>query len=192
MKHIATALMASAALALSACGDTAEAPEADATMDTMATDDTMVMDGENIVQMAQGNSDFSTLVSAITAANLGDTLSGPGPFTVFAPTNEAFDALPEGTLAELTAPEGQEELTGILNYHVVSGDVTAEALMQQIEQGGGSAELTTVNGAMLTATTEGGNVILTDAAGNTATVTQADMDASNGTIHAIDAVLMPS
>ncbi len=192
MKRFALPLAATAALALAACGETATTDATDA--DTMSNDAAMTDTAEagTIVDVAAGNADFSTLVTAVTAAGLGDTLSGAGPFTVFAPTNAAFDKLPDGTLETLTAPEGKEQLTSILTYHVVAGEMMAAALSEAITAGNGTAELTTVNGAKLTAMVEGDKVMLKDAAGNTATVTMADVDASNGVIHAIDTVLMPS
>ena len=192
MKKLSLALVSSAALALAACGEPAETT---AETDNVAADQ-MANDNDEtagtIVEVAQGNGDFSTLVEAVTAANLAETLSGEGPYTVFAPTNAAFAALPEGTLEELTTAEDKTPLSNILTYHVVEGETMAAALQQAIADAGeGGATLTTVNGATLTATVEGGNVILTDAAGNTATVTQTDIDASNGVVHVIDAVLMP-
>ncbi|MXO66974.1 fasciclin domain-containing protein [Altericroceibacterium endophyticum] len=185
MKRFTLPLLAGAALALSACGsETAEeAPEAAATEAAPAP--------KTIVDVTEENDDFSTLVSAIQAAQLGGTLMTDGPYTIFAPTNAAFDALPEGTLEELTAPENQSKLEAILTYHVVKGDVSSEALKQQIEENDGETELTTVNGAKLTARMQDGNVVLTDEAGDKATVTQVDVEASNGVVHAIDAVLMP-
>lgn len=188
MKRIFASALLSSALVLSACAEeTVEAPEA-ADVDMMAAEES-----GSIVEVAQGNPDFSTLVTAVVAADLAETLSGPGPFTVFAPVNSAFDALPEGTLATLTAPENQGQLAGILTYHVVAGETTAAALVEAINTGGGEAVLTTVNGASLTATINAdGGVTLTDAAGNTANVTMTDVDASNGVIHVIDTVLMPS
>jgi uncharacterized surface protein with fasciclin (FAS1) repeats len=145
-----------------------------------------------IVEVAQGNDDFSTLVSAIESAELGETLSGDGPYTVFAPTNAAFEEIPEATRDELMSEAGKEDLANILTYHVVEGETMAEALGQAIEAAGEEGyTLTTVNGAELTAMMEGGSVVLRDAAGNTATVTQTDIDASNGVIHSIDTVLMP-
>ena len=192
MKKLSLALVSSAALALAACGEPAETT---AETDNVAADQ-MANDNDEtagtIVEVAQGNGDFSTLAEAVTAANLAETLSGEGPYTVFAPTNAAFAALPEGTLEELTTAEDKTPLSNILTYHVVEGETMAAALQQAITDAGeGGATLTTVNGATLTATVEGGNVILTDAAGNTATVTQTDIDASNGVVHVIDAVLMP-
>ena len=192
MKTLSLALVSAAALALTACGEPADTtPEADnVAADQMANDNDEA--AGTIVDVAQGNGDFSTLVAAVTAANLGETLSGPGPYTVFAPSNAAFDKLPDGTVDELTTAEDKTPLTNILTYHVVEGETMAAALQQAITDGGeDGATLTTVNGATLTAMVQDGNVVLTDAAGNTATVTQTDIDASNGVIHVIDTVLMP-
>lgn len=146
----------------------------------------------NIVQNASEASNLTTLVSAVTAADLGGTLSGAGPFTVFAPTNDAFGKLPDGTVETLTQPAQKQKLTGILTYHVVPGNLTAAELTRQIEAGGGTATLTTVNGAKLTAKAANGGVQLTDTAGGMAMVTQADVTQSNGVVHVIDTVLMPS
>lgn len=194
MKTFRLALAASAALALAACAETAEEPAADAATDTAMADaganDTAT--AGTIVEVAQGNPDFSTLVSAVTAADLGATLSGPGPYTVFAPTNAAFEKVPQAARDELMSPAGKEDLSGILTYHVVSGEQMAAGLTEAIAAAGADGlKLTTVNGAQLTAKAAGGKVTLTDAAGNTATVTQTDVDASNGVIHVIDTVLMP-
>ena len=125
------------------------------------------------------------------AAGLVDTLKGTGPFTVFAPTNAAFDKLPAGTVDGLLEPAAKDQLTSVLTYHVVAGNVDAAELTRQIEAGGGSATLTTVQGGTLTARVDGGNVVLTDANGGTSTVTAADLRQSNGVIHVIDTVLMP-
>ena len=184
MPVIATA----SALALAACGAPAEDTTAE---DTMADETSVAEEPGTIVAVAQGNSDLSTLVSAVTAAELGETLSGDGPFTVFAPTNAAFDKLADGTLESLTAPEGKEQLTSILTYHVVEGATDAATLTSAIESNGGSYEITTVNGGTLTATIQDGNVVLTDAAGGTSTITATDVQASNGLVHTIDTVLMP-
>jgi len=185
-----------ASLAIVACAeepaDTTAMDEA-ALADQTVNDDAMMGETRNIVEVAQSNPDFSTLVSAVTTANLGDTLSGEGPYTVFAPTNAAFEKIPQATRDELMSEAGREDLTNILTYHVVEGETSAAALTAAIEAAGADGyELTTVNGATLTATMDGGNVILTDAAGNTATVTATDVDASNGVVHAIDTVLMPA
>lgn len=146
-----------------------------------------------IVATAQGNSDFSTLVSAVQSAELVETLNGAGPFTVFAPTNAAFEKVPAATRETLMSPAGKADLTKILTYHVVPGNVTAAALTEQITAGGGSATLTTVEGGTLTARAGAdGSVTLTDENGGTSRVVQADVAATNGVIHAIDTVVMPN
>lgn len=144
-----------------------------------------------IVDIAVANAAFSTLVTAVKAADLVGPLSGPGPLTVFAPTNDAFAKLPTGTVDNLVKPENKAALTGVLTYHVVSGEVTAAKLAQQIEAGGGKAALTTMAGGTLTASMEGDAVVLTDAKGGKARVVVADVEAANGVIHAIDTVVMP-
>ena len=191
MNKMTLALASAASLALVACAEETAEPTDDVAMnDQMANDDASV---GTLVEVAQGNPDFSTLVSAVTTANLGDTLSGEGPYTVFAPTNAAFEKVDSATMETLMSEEGRQDLTNILTYHFVEGDTSAEALTQAIEGAGEDGyALTTVNGATLTAMIENGNVVLTDAAGNKATVTSTDVDASNGVIHVIDTVLMPS
>ena len=149
------------------------------------------MSQDPVATAASNNPALSTLVTAVKAAGLVDTLSGPGPFTVFAPTNDAFGELPTGTVDTLVKPESKDQLTKILTYHVVPGTMTAANLMDAIKTGGGKAELTTAQGETLTATLNGGNVVLTDAKGGTATVTQADVMQSNGVVQVIDSVLMP-
>jgi uncharacterized surface protein with fasciclin (FAS1) repeats len=146
---------------------------------------------KNIIENAVNSKDHTTLVAAVKAAGLVETLSGPGPFTVFAPTNKAFDKLPKGTVETLVKPESKEMLTSILTYHVVSGKVSAADLMKMITDGSGKATLKTVAGGELTAMMKGKNVVLTDAKGGTSTVTIADVNQSNGVIHVIDTVLMP-
>ena len=146
---------------------------------------------KNIIENAVNSKDHTTLVAAVKAAGLVETLSSPGPFTVFAPTNKAFDKLPKGTVETLVKPENKEMLTKILTYHVVSGKVSAADLMKMITDGGGKAELKTVEGGTLTAMVKGKKVVLTDAKGGTSTVTIADVNQSNGVIHVIDSVLMP-
>lgn len=191
MKMFAIPALASA-LALAACGDAVDNSETAETAEVTSADATeAATDVGTIVDVAAGNEDFSTLVTAVTAADLAETLSGEGPFTVFAPTNAAFAKLPEGTLEELTKPESKATLVGILTYHVVAGETSAEALGEAIAAGEGSAELTTVNGSKLTASVDGEAVILTDAAGNTSTITATDIEASNGVVHVIDTVVMP-
>lgn len=181
-----------ALLALAACGNNAE--EA-APADTMAADTSAMAPTASgtVVTVAQGNPDFSTLVSAVTAADLGGTLGGAGPFTVFAPTNAAFEKIPAATRDSLMAPAGKANLTKILTYHVVPGRVDAATLTQQIQAGGGSAALTTVEGGTLTARAGAdGSVTLTDENGGVSRVVQTDVPASNGIIHAIDTVAMPN
>jgi uncharacterized surface protein with fasciclin (FAS1) repeats len=146
---------------------------------------------KNIIENAVNSKDHTTLVAAVKAAGLVETLSGPGPFTVFAPTDKAFAKLPAGTVETLVKPESKDALTGILTYHVVSGKTSAADLVKAIKDGGGKATLTTVAGGTLTATQKGKNVVLTDAKGGTSTVTIADVNQSNGVIHVIDTVLMP-
>lgn len=145
----------------------------------------------NIVEVAAGNADFSTLVAAVQAAELVETLSSEGPFTVFAPTNDAFGKLPEGTVESLLLPENKETLTGILTYHVVSGNFGAAAVIDAINANDGSFTVTTVQGNDIALSLVDGNVVLTDAKGGTATVVIPDVGASNGVIHALDVVVMP-
>lgn len=148
--------------------------------------------GQDIVANASAAPNLSTLVAAVKAADLVSTLQGAGPFTVFAPTDDAFAKLPAGAVDGLLKPEMKADLAGVLTYHVVSGNVDAASLLQQIEAGGGKATLTTVQGATLTATPDGaGGITLTDAKGGTAKVTTADVRQSNGIVHVIDSVLMP-
>ncbi|MGB4773228.1 MAG: fasciclin domain-containing protein [Chitinophagaceae bacterium] len=146
---------------------------------------------KDIVDVAAGSSAHTTLVAAVKAAGLVETLKGKGPFTVFAPTNDAFGKLPAGTVETLLKPENKGMLTGILTYHVVAGKLDAKAVGAAIKAGGGKAELTTVAGGKLTASVENGKVKITDAKGNSAYVTAADLNASNGVIHVIDSVLLP-
>jgi uncharacterized surface protein with fasciclin (FAS1) repeats len=145
----------------------------------------------NIVQNAVNSRDHTTLVAAVQAAGLVDTLSGPGPFTVFAPTNAAFSALPAGTVENLLRPENRAMLTAVLTYHVVAGRMTAADLMRAIRAGHGTARLTTVQGGVLTARMHGRSIVLTDARGGMATVSQADVMQSNGVIHVTNAVSLP-
>lgn len=145
----------------------------------------------NIIENAINSADHTTLVAAVKAAGLVETLSGPGPFTVFAPTNAAFAKLPAGTVETLVKPENKATLTSILTYHVVPGRVTASDLISMIKAGNGSAKLTTVNGGTLTAHLMGGKVMVIDAKGGMATVTQADVMQSNGVIHVTNAVSLP-
>ncbi|MDF8334232.1 fasciclin domain-containing protein [Novosphingobium cyanobacteriorum] len=146
---------------------------------------------KTIVEAAVASPDHTTLVAAVKAAGLVDTLNGAGPFTVFAPTNAAFAKLPAGTVDTLLKPENKGTLTKVLTYHVVPGKITAADAVAAINAGGGKAVLTTVAGAKLTATLEGGKVVLTDEKGGKATVIAADMMEKNGVIHVTDAVSLP-
>ncbi|MEO1044983.1 MAG: fasciclin domain-containing protein [Pseudomonadota bacterium] len=149
--------------------------------------------GQTIVQKAASLDDFSTLVTAVKAADLVDTLSSKGPFTVFAPNNAAFAKLPDGTVATLVKPENKALLQKILTYHVVAGRVTGEDILASIQTGGGRATLKTVEGGNLTASLDShGAIILTDEKGGQSRVKAADISQSNGVIHVIDTVVMPS
>ena len=146
---------------------------------------------KNIVGVAASNKDFSTLVAAVKAADLVEVLSSAGPFTVFAPTNEAFAKLPEGTVASLLKPENKKNLQNILKYHVVPGKVMASDVVALIKDNNGKATIVTVNGDTLTAEIKDGSVYLIDSSGNWSKVAATDVDASNGVIHVIDTVLLP-
>lgn len=146
---------------------------------------------KDVVDIAVGSADHTTLVIAVKAADLVTTLKSAGPFTVFAPTNEAFAKLPEGTVTSLLKPESKATLTKILTYHVVSGNLDAAAVLAAIKNGNGKVVLTTVSGGKLTATLEMGKVKLTDESGSSSYVTVADLKGSNGVVHVIDGVLLP-
>ncbi len=146
---------------------------------------------KNIVENAVNSKDHTTLVAAVKAAGLVETLEGPGPFTVFAPTNEAFAKLPPGTVETLLKPENKPELVKILTYHVVAGRLSTRDMMAQIKAGGGKAELTTVEGEPLTISMMHGRIMLTDAKGGTAMITIPNVYQSNGVIDVINAVLIP-
>lgn len=155
------------------------------------TDPVETVQTPNIVGVAAANKNFTTLVAAVKAADLVETLSGDGPFTVFAPTNDAFSKLPEGTIATLLKPENKATLTSILTYHVVAGKFDAAAVVKAIKANYGAFTVKTVQGGSLIASLDGGNVILKDEKGNISKVVIADVAASNGVIHAIDSVVMP-
>ena len=179
MKKKLIAIAAASALVLAACGSDDEATEetvAEATEETMA-EETMPAEAGDIVAVASGNADFSTLVAAIQAAGLVETLQGAGPFTVFAPTNAAFDALPEGLLEKLLLPENVAVLTAILTYHVVPGKVMSADVT--------AGDVATVEGSTIAITTDGGVKV------NGANVVSVDVAASNGVIHVIDQVIVP-
>lgn len=146
---------------------------------------------KDIIDNAMNSKDHTTLVAAVQAAGLVETLKGPGPFTVFAPTNEAFSALPAGTVDTLLKPENKAKLTSILTYHVVAGKMDSKTLEKAVKDGMGSATLKTVAGGTLTAKSMGGKVMVMDENGNTANVTIADVVQSNGVIHVVDKVLLP-
>lgn len=146
----------------------------------------------NIVQTAASADQFSTLVAAVQAAELGGALSGDGPFTVFAPTNTAFNALPAGTVDTLLQPRNRDTLTSILTYHVVAGRVSANDLIGMIRAGDGHARITTLSGETLIARLNNGSVVLTDQADRQVLVTQTDINTSNGVIHVLDRVLLPT
>ena len=147
---------------------------------------------KTIVENAVNSPIHTTLVAALKAAGLVDTLSGPGPFTVFAPTNAAFAKLPAGTVDTLLKPENKDTLTKILTYHVVSGKVSSKSLAKLIKKGNGKYAMKTVSGGTLTAAKMGGKIMLTDEKGGMSTITVADVFQSNGVIHVIDTVLMPN
>ena len=145
----------------------------------------------DVVDIAISSKDHTTLVAAVQAAGLVETLKSDGPFTLFAPTNAAFDKLPEGTVESLLKPESKDKLTSILTYHVVAGTFSSEDVVKAIKKGKGKAELTTVNGEKLTAQMDGKNVVLMDANGGKSTIIAVDLKGSNGMVHVIDTVLMP-
>jgi uncharacterized surface protein with fasciclin (FAS1) repeats len=196
MKAVKFSMIAGlSALALTACSAPAEKPASDDVMvqDETAAAEPMAGDAtatKNIVALAQGNPDLSTLVAAVTAAGLGETLSGPGPFTVFAPTNAAFAKIDKATLDGLLKPESKAALGNILKYHVVAGNVKAADVVKMITDGKGTATIKTLGGT-LKASMQGDKVILTDAKGGKSTITATDIAASNGVVHTIDTVVMP-
>ena len=184
-------IAAAAALALSA-GAAAPLSTASMAESTVTVGGAPMYPSKNIIQNAVNSKDHTTLVAAVKAAGLVDTLSGPGPFTVFAPTNEAFAKLPAGTVETLVKPENKATLTKILTYHVVPGRMTAANLMKAVKDGEGEAKLKTVSGDWLIVKQAGpGKLSITDAKGDVAMVTIADVLQSNGVIHVIDTVLLP-
>ncbi|MDH7796753.1 MULTISPECIES: fasciclin domain-containing protein [unclassified Beijerinckia] len=148
-------------------------------------------DGKTIAENAPNAKNLTTLVAAVKAAGLVDTLNGAGPFTVFAPTNAAFEKLPKGTVETLLKPENKDKLRAILLYHVIPADATAATAMKMVKDDGGSHMAKTAEGEALTLKTSGGKLTVTDASGGTATVTQADVIQKNGVVHVIDRVLLP-
>ena len=187
-------LMAAAAavLSLSVCVAAGAMAPSRSAQRTVMVGGAAMYPSRNIVQNAVNSRDHTTLVAAVQAAGLAETLSSPGPFTVFAPTNAAFERLPAGTVETLLRPENREMLRSVLTYHVVAGRVTAASLTRMIRAGRGTARLTTVQGGRLTARMMRGSVVLTDGRGGMATVTQADVMQSNGVIHVTNAVSLPA
>ena len=174
------------------CGEKKQAESTEmADTTAVAVDTTIVEEVPNIVGVASGNADFSTLVAAVKAAGLVETLSGAGPFTVFAPNNAAFDKLPAGTVDGLLKPESLDKLKAVLTYHVVSGKFDAATVIDAINKNNGKYTVTTVQGGKIVLSLMDGKVMLTDANGGSAMVVLADVSASNGVIHAIDTVVMP-
>lgn len=185
-----------AGLIFTSCGETKKdnttTPEMETSVEDTSNDLSMnETQAPNIVEVAAGNENFTTLVAALKAADLVETVSGNGPFTVFAPTNDAFAKLPKGTVDTLLKPENKAKLSSILTYHVVSGKFDAAAVIDAIKKNDGKFTVNTVNGGAIILSLNGDNVMLTDANGGTATVVMADVPASNGVIHAIDSVVMP-
>lgn len=186
-----------ATIAFTSCKDSEKSEsdevtvEEEVAMETETAAEATMPTQETIAAIAMSNENFTTLVTAVKAADLAETLKSEGPFTVFAPTNAAFDKLPEGTVASLTKAENKEKLANLLKYHVVSGEYMAADIVKAIQDNEGSFSIATVEGEELKASLDGENVILTDANGNKSTVVMTDVDASNGVIHAIDAVVMP-
>lgn len=193
MKLVRTfAALAIFSLVAASCGKKENTDMTEGTeVDTTATMEVPVAT-PNIVEVASANDNFTTLVAAVTAANLGETLSGDGPFTVFAPTNDAFAKLPAGTVDMLLKPENIDKLKSILTYHVVSGKFDAATVIDAIKANNNKYTVTTVQGAKIDLSLKDDKVMLTDATGAMATVVMPDVAASNGIIHAIDAVVMPS
>ncbi|HEY8356137.1 MAG TPA: fasciclin domain-containing protein [Ramlibacter sp.] len=190
-------IAAGAACVLAACGGMPNATAQNASMPMAQAQQTKMVGGammygnKDIVDNAVNSRDHTTLVAAVKAAGLVDTLKSAGPFTVFAPTNMAFSNLPAGTVDTLLKPENKGTLTQVLTYHVVPGRIDAAALAAQIQAGGGRAVLKTAAGGNLTATMRGNDVLITDAKGGAAVVTIANVYQSNGVIHVVDKVLLP-
>ncbi|WP_457590015.1 fasciclin domain-containing protein [Jiella marina] len=200
----ASSILAISAFALAPAAFAQDTMESEGSMssdsmssDSMASGDMPMVGGaamdpaKTIPENASAASNLSTLVAALQAADLVETLSGEGPFTVFAPTNAAFEKLPDGTVDTLLQPENKEQLTKILTYHVVSAEATSEAAMQMIEDDGGEHDVTTVSGDTLTLKMDGDNLVIIDESGGGAVVEQADVMQANGVVHVIDSVLMP-
>jgi uncharacterized surface protein with fasciclin (FAS1) repeats len=191
MKKTWLTSIAAAALAVTMCSAVAQMGATAGIKDPMVGGAAM-FPSKTIVENALNSPIHTTLVAAVKAAGLVDTLNSPGPFTVFAPTNDAFAKLPAGTVDTLVKPENKAALTRILTYHVVSGRLSAKDIADGIKTGGGKYEMTTVEGGKLTASMAGKKIMLTDEKGGMATITTANVYQSNGVIHVIDTVLMPN
>ena len=194
-KMMASAI-AAAALGLTGCmsmddGNMSASASTSAEMENPMVGGAAMYSNKNIVENAVNSKDHTTLVAAVKAAGLVDTLMSAGPFTVFAPTNAAFDKLPAGTVDALLKPENKGMLTSVLTYHVVAGTMTSTDIAAAIKAGGGTATLTTVQGGTLTGRMMGNKLVLTDAKGGRSTVTIANVMQSNGVIHVVDTVLLP-
>ena len=189
--NVALACFAAAALAVNLGGTSPAFAQMKAKEKTVTVGGAPMYGSKNIVQNAVNSKDHTTLVAAVKAAGLVDTLQSAGPFTVFAPTNDAFAKLPAGTVDTLLKPENKKTLTNVLTYHVVSGRLTAKDLMEKIKAGNGKAMLKTVEGADLTFAEKDGKLWIWDAKGDSAQVTIRNVMQSNGVIHVIDTVLLP-
>lgn len=198
MTRVKSALLSTLAVAALGLAAPAYAADTAASATSAATETTVEVGGapmspsKTIVENASAASNLTTLVAAVKAAGLVETLSGTGPFTVFAPTNAAFEKLPAGTVDTLVKPESKDELTKILTYHVVAGTMTAADIGAAITKGNGKAELTTVEGGTLTASMDGQTLVLTDEKGGMSKVETGDVMQSNGVVHVVDTVLMPN
>ncbi|WP_026838640.1 fasciclin domain-containing protein [Gillisia sp. JM1] len=194
-KNIFKAFLFVSILSLGACSSSKDKAMKDNM--NMSKDMTVMVGGaamyptKNIIENAVNSKDHTTLVAAVKAADLVSTLQGDGPFTVFAPTNAAFDKLPAGTVATLLEPENKKQLQNVLTYHVLAGKYSSTDIVNAIKKGNGKAMFTTVNGGMLTAMMKGSNVVITDANGGTSMVTIADVNQSNGVIHVVNTVMLP-
>ncbi len=160
-------------------------------MIALTTSVSVFSQNNDVVDIAIGSADHTTLVAAVQAADLAATLKSEGPFTVFAPTNDAFAKLPAGTVESLLEPANKDQLAKILTYHVISGNLDAASVIAAINEGNGNVELTTVSGGKINASIENGRVKLTDESGGSAFVTATDLKGSNGVIHVIDGVVLP-
>ena len=194
IRNVFTVLLMSSFLVATACVENnkeGEKSETDKVTTETTIDPVAEVQTPTIVGVAAANENFTTLVAAVKAAGLVETLNSNGPFTVFAPLNSAFDKLPKGTVEGLLKPESKDALAGLLTYHVVAGEFKAADVVKAIKDNKGSFAITTVQGGTLTASIVDGGVVLTDANGNTSKVVLTDVAASNGVIHAIDSVVMP-